>query len=134
MTSPPELSGDLCHVHLFNPAPSNQGDPVFHKNEDEQGIQVFHVYELVGENGNVSDITIHGGLGNDDINSMDSVARGRLDQVVQQKNLFGCEFPCDDVGENIEIGSMADEESRRPEVFLFLRKKREVSGIFLEAP
>ena len=61
---------------------------VLHPDQDEKNIQVFHILQLVDENGNIADIMVGGGLRDHHIRPVDMIPGCRLDEVIQEKDLI----------------------------------------------
>src|SRR4030043_418473 len=91
---------------------------ILHPNQNKEHIQIFHVFELMDQDRNVSDIMVDRSLGDDHIDPMDSESGGRLNEVVQEEDLLCGELLGDHIRKDVQIRAFPNQISGCDEILL----------------
>ena len=99
--------GDGPRIHLGQARAGHQVDAPLHAGQGEQGVQVFHVHELVHQHRELGHIKVAAHLAHHQGGAAHVEGLGRADQVVQEAHFLGGELAGDQVGDHAEVGPLA---------------------------
>jgi len=133
VTSPPELTQDLPHIHFGDAGTPHHEHAIPHAYRHDQGVVVLHLLEFVRQCCQVADILIGGGMGQHHHDPIDIDGPAILDQLVEQGDLTGGQLLGEKIRHHVEVGAMAQEERRRLVVPLAGRAVEQAAGILIEA-
>ena len=133
MTATAKLAHDVTGMNLLETGTGDDEDPAFHTDYDEQDIKVFHVLELVGQRGDITDKMVNCSMGDSDVDAMDIEDGPARDQVVEQTDLFRGQLLDDQVGDDIQVGSVLQKIGSSLIIPDRSRMKGQAAGIFVEA-
>ena len=113
-----EGGADHAHVDLGRLAAGHELDAVAHAPDGEEHADVFHVHELVGQQGEVAHVGFQGDFGQDDLHAVYGMGGGRFDEFREDGHLFRGQLAAHDVPDDVEVHAHGPEPGRGLEVVL----------------
>ena len=112
MPPPAEGGRDLSHIHFLDPAPGNQINSVFHLGQGKEDVDILHVFQLMDQEGKVSDVFAPKRPWPLPPRPLYHVPGGALDQFIEQGDLVRGQLPGNQARHDIQIGSLG--RAKRP--------------------
>ena len=111
-----ETAGDDADIDLGDAAAGDQVDAIRHRDQGEEGVEVLHVHETAGDQGEIVDIGRQGKGDHDHRNPLNDILCRRLHQVVEEFDLQGRQVVGDELGDDVELGPFLKEPGGGDEV------------------
>ncbi len=133
MAAAAELGQYLADMHLRDARTADHEDAALHAHRQDEHVEVLHVLELVGENGDIADIVSGGGMGDAHVDAVDIDRLHRVDELFEQCHLVAGQLLDQGVGDGIEVGAATEQEGARLVVAAGGGVEEQAAGVLVEA-
>jgi len=133
MSPSTQACDNIPHVDFGYSTAGHDVNLIFHLCDGKYGVNILHLNHFMNQKSKVGYILVGCYTGEYHLDAVDRITVGCLDHIVQDCHLLRADFPRNEVGYHVEVGTLGKKKSSGRKVFFRGGWKCERACVFVNA-